>query len=179
MERDVAILVWKYRKSENFWHNLFEKAIVYFTGYDYVHTALWIDGYRYDAARWRANGKWRTGIRRVRTSRSADVVLLPANQLSKMKKTLIKSIADTYYKMRRPYNYFKVVALIIIWPTRWIWKKLGWVPFDRDLRGEICSVFVDEVFKRAGIDLFPDDHEGYTVPGMFVEKLPDNGWKEF
>ena len=62
------------------------------------------------------------------------------------------------------YNFFRLVMMLVIYPTRWFWKAIGWVPFSKKIYGEFCSSFVDEVLWQVGIDVLPDEFHGYTAP---------------
>lgn len=68
-------------------------------------------------------------------------------------------------KRGKRYNWIKLAALLFIYPTRWVWDRLNWVPFSSRFWGEVCSTGVDESFKCARIDLVPHAEEGYTSPG--------------
>lgn len=177
--RDVAILVWEYHKKDNWFRDLISRAIVYFTGYRYTHVGVFFKGTLYDSTIWTdAKGKLRTGIRVsdgfYHDGRRADVCMVPEIPLPDFRVYNIERSLHTYVEGSRPYNVLKLIALMFVWPTRGFWKLLGWVPFNHDLYGEVCSGFVDEVFKNAGMDLIPRHYEGYTVPGQFVELY---GWR--
>jgi len=177
----VKILLWKYHKHDDWFRDLVARAIVYFTGYDYTHVAVQLLANTYDSTVWRdKKGKLRSGIR-VTSGLPDDplpyIALVPRSEI--IPTDIIPRMGDTircYLKADRPYNIFKLLVLAVVWPTRWFWKKINWVPFDHEVFGEVCSVFIDEVFYKSRWDLFPEDREGYTVPGQFL-RLLNRDWE--
>jgi len=170
---DTSILLWKYHEGSNIIFNIVGKSIVFFTNMPYTHTAVCIRGKTYESSVWQEDGKWRTGIRKSNRQIGADEVMVPDKPFSTEQLDTLERVANSYTELNKPYNIFKLLILALVWPTRWLWKKLHWVPFNHEVLGEVCSGFVDEVFKRSGIDLFPLDYEGYTVPGQFTNIV---GW---
>lgn len=169
----VKILLWEYTTGEKKLYNVVGKCIVYFTDSPYTHVALYVGGYTYDTTIWFEEGKPKTGIRKVRGQLKGTVVMVPNVPFSPAQAERLRGVADSYARKNKPYNIVKLLALAVVWNTRWFWKKIRWVPFNHTVFGEVCSGFVDEVFKKAGIDLFPSEYEGYTVPGQFIEL---RGW---
>lgn len=172
----LKILVWRYHKQDDWYRDLVARAIVYFTGYEYTHVAVQLLSNAYDSTMWRdEDGKLRSGIRmttHVPYHPMPDFALIPRSEI--IPTDIIPDMGEVlkrYLKADRPYNIFKLLVLSVVWPTRWFWKKIGWVPFDHEVFGEVCSGFVDEVFFKSKWDLFLNEREGYTVPGQFVELL--------
>lgn len=180
MDYPVAIPVWKYHKKENWFRDLVSRAIVYFTGYEYTHVGVFFLDHLYESTMWQdEKGKLKSGIRVTKGwpvgEWRPDFCMVPWRQkVGPEEVAKIGNVLEQYVTAGRPYNVFKLIALSIVWPTRWLWKKLGWVPFDYEVFGEVCSGFVDEVMKKARWDLFPDEWEGYTVPGQFTKI---HGWQ--
>jgi len=165
--KNGTVLLYKYKKSDSFFWNIIGKSIVFFTGYPYTHVALYINGRTYDYTVWKEGKKWKTGARMTQG-------LLKASEYYEPKRNLTDEEAfgiEFYCKelQKYPYNVLKLLSLAIVYPLRSIFRMFKWVPFDHVMFGDVCSVLPDEAYKFAGIDIFPGDFEGYTVPGMYTE----------
>jgi hypothetical protein len=175
----LSIPVWRYHKQNDWFRDLMSRSIVYFTGMPYIHVGVHFEGKLYESSVWRdGNNRLRSGIR-ITLGPSGlygpDICMVPWRvECTTERMDRIRSVLNIYVAGDRPYNVFKLIVLAIVWPTRWFWKMIRWVPFNHDVFGEVCSGFVDEVMFKSQWDLFPDEWEGYTVPGQFVH-IP--GWK--
>lgn len=70
-----------------------------------------------------------------------------------------------YQQGRWHYNVAKFIALAFVYPTKRIWNRLGWVPFQADFYGEHCATYVAYAW-RAGRGLInPDVYIDLIVPG--------------
>lgn len=174
----ISIPVWSYRKNDNIFLDLLGKAIVYFTGYPYTHVGIYYGGNLYESTMWLDDDKKiRSGIR---VTKMGDPKVSPPSfcmvPISMPHSLMVRvgEVLKSYVEENRPYNVLKLFALALVWPTRWFWKKIRWVPFHEDVFGCVCSTFVDRVMYKAKWDLFPDDWESYTVPGQFAT-MP--GWR--
>jgi hypothetical protein len=158
------IFIWKYNSDDSgsVWGNLLGKAITFFTGKPYTHAEIWCEGNRYGS---RADGPVKTPRK---PGRSGVVWLAPKERLTEKQTESMKEYLDSKLGDKANYNVFKLVVLALVYPTRWFWQWIGWVPFQRDFFGVICSVYVDEAYKAAGIDLLPGKSEEYTAPGDFL-----------
>jgi hypothetical protein len=96
------------------------------------------------------------------------VTLEPVRELSDAEKRRMEHYLASKLGPGHYYNVFKLCALMVVCFTRRVWNKLGWVPFQNDFFGVICSVYVDEAYKAAGIDLLPNENAEYTVPADFA-----------
>jgi len=168
----VSIELWKYTPSVEKIFDIVGKCIVYFTESPYTHVALYVNNCTYDATVW-FEDRWRSGVRKRNKRVRGHESMVPNEPLSPEIEDCLQEVAEAYVDSGRPYNILKLLALSIVWNTRWLWKKLKWVPFNHELFGEVCSGFVDEVFRKSRIDLFHDEFEGYTIPGQFMEL---RGW---
>jgi hypothetical protein len=166
--KDGSILLWEGHGD------LVSKAIMYFTNSPYTHVAVYVGGWTFDSTIWNGGKwwqlwKWRSGIRKTwGTLGGASRVRVPKKPLTQMDAGRLLIMADAMESYHFPYNIPKLLILALVYPTRWFWEKINWVPFQADVFGEVCSEFVDEVFKSAGMDLFPNKTEQDTVPGDFA-----------
>jgi len=139
--------------------NLVQRAIEYFTGKPWVHAAINCDGFVYEAT-WPAIirtplDKWLE--HNHPTEAWEPIVERPCERM--------RIYLETAVNLEWKYNWLKILALMLVYPTRWFWRKIGWVPFDSWIFGEICSVLVDEAWYAEGVDLLPGQRQGYTAPG--------------
>jgi hypothetical protein len=95
---------------------------------------------------------------------NADEIYEPVKVPSLEQLTRIYEYVENAFIEKRRYNTPKLVAMAVIYNTRFIWRLLGWVPFSAAVFGSVCSVFVDRAFLAADIDLLPGEREGYTAP---------------
>lgn len=171
---NVAIAVWNYKEQDTKFRTFLAKAIMYFSGFPYTHAGIVVNGTTYDMTRWTdvITGAKKSGVRvswGYPEGDAPDYLVYPpdedmtADRLTGLDRACIDSVKVGY-----KYNVLKLLVLAIVWPTRWFWKKIGWVPFNAEFMGEVCSVYVDEIFKTVHWDIFPKEHEGYTVPGQFM-----------
>jgi len=166
--KTVNILLWKYNKQKLWYRDITGKCIVFFTGHKIVHAALsFEDGTKYESTIWKVNGKYTGGARKSTVGTSHDITI-PIDVTDAQEKKM-REYLDYTVKIRMPYNFLKLVALAIVYPTRWFWNCIKWVPFNAELFGRVCSVYVDKAFKSAGVDLFKNELEGFTVPGDFLK----------
>jgi len=165
--KNGTVLLFGFHKGDNLIFNIVGKSIMFFTGFPYTHTAIYLDGKTYDYSVWKEGKKWKTGVRVTEGVMRADEYYEPTFDLTKE-----ESFAMVRYSImlkQYPYNFFKLLSLAIVYPLRKIFKLLKWVPFDNVIFGDVCSVLPDEAYKFTGYDIFPDGREGYTVPGMYTE----------
>ena len=64
-----------------------------------------------------------------------------------------------------PYNWLLTGIKAIVYPTRWFWNWIGWVPFSSAFYGVNCSVYVDMYWRYAGRDIRPKWMEYLSAPG--------------
>jgi len=156
-----VIKVILYQDPKHFW---FDKVVHFFTGSWYYHAALWIDGIQYEsAAYFSRDGVWHEGVMGRTIPQPHGDIFVPTIPITEDQKEKIRKFCER--RLYAPYNFPKLVGMMIIYPFRWFFKAIRWVPFSRAVFGYICSEFVDRAFKAAGIDLLPGEREGYTSPG--------------
>lgn len=166
--KNGTVILGKTRKREDYgnWLNRFvAKAIEYFTGQPYAHVLIILNNTVYEST---VGGAQKKEYKEDEYKGKYSVYLDPKRDLTEKEIDQMVSYADTTIKENWPYNYLKLFTLAIVYPTRKFWNKLGWVPFQRDWFGTVCSVYVDQIYKSAGIDLLPEKNEEYTSPGDFL-----------
>ena len=169
--KNGTVLLWKYdANSHSTWFRRFvSQCIIYFTKSDYTHAAIYNKGLVYESSIWKEKGLSRNGAR-VGSISGADVFLEPKVPLTGKQVNKIEEYCQIMVGLKIRYNFLKLLSLTWIYPTRWFWNKIGFVPFDLPfIYGEVCSGFVDDAYNYAGIDLLENEHEGYTVPGNFIK----------
>ena len=77
--------------------------------------------------------------------------------------------AELKLKQNLRYNHYKLLILAICYPTRWLWNRVRFVPFQHDYFGQVCSVFVREILLAGRIDLFPGLYKELTAPADFAK----------
>lgn len=169
--KNGTVIVTKYRPSKHFFWNLLSKLIVFFTGMPYTHVEIYCDYYMY--------GSTLGGPRKTKEIPKNVIFLEPKIDLTQKQQNFMKRYLESKLGNKGRYNILKLIVLSFVYPTRWFWKWIGWVPFQNDVFGVVCSVYVDEAYKAAGIDLLPKEYEEYTAPGDFfradkLTKIKDN-----
>ena len=160
----IKVLLYKPKKGHEWW---WAKLIHAVTGSWYYHAALWIDGYIYEEAAYFNHNKWVSGVRKYKSVPNGDVFVLKPEVI--IDEAEVKEWAEVLIKNRAKYNFPLLIAMPIIYPLRWLWRILGWSPFEKAVFGYICSEFVDLCLIQGGVDLLPDDEEYYTTPGDLAE----------
>ena len=135
------------------------------TGMPWAHAKTYLNGLTWESTVWWVGYWWKTGIKVTVGYAKADEYW----QL-KLPMTEEQIRQELYYwidklNRRRPYNVPKLLSLVIVYPLRRFFNRIGWIPFDNPIWGEECSSSVDEAKKFWGCDLLPKQHEGYTAPG--------------
>jgi hypothetical protein len=175
---DPRILLFKGGKS------LVSKAIMYFTDSVFTHTALYVRGATFESTVWQIPETWlfgrawkpkwwmfwtwRSGIKITQGILEADETYHFRVPPTPMQNINMMNAAVDLVNERRMYNFLLTFFDMIIYPTRWFWHKIGWVPFSKRYLGENCSSFVDQVVTEGGgIDLWPKRESETTVPGDY------------
>lgn len=81
----------------------------------------------------------------------------------------MKTIAEWEVQRKIPYNVGLLLSLAFFYPTRNVWDKLGWMPFEKSAK-EVCSTFVAELFKAwpVNLDILPGVETNLIAPGDYV-----------
>ena len=150
--------------SKKWYHNVVLWFIRNTTGSNKTHIKVWVDGAWYDNGYPKGAGKSskkyidcpETVLRELRIDLTTD-------QVMKM-----KAFGERSIKEKMKYNIILLLLTRIFFKQRFFWNLIGWVPFSKTKWfGNYCSVYVDRMFKYAGIDCFPGLFEKLTSPGDF------------
>lgn len=154
---DVKVLFWRGRG----WVG---RVIQWRTGSPWTHVAVyikWPDNadcghtYEFDAR----------GARVTAGLRNCTEVRVPIQPLEAWEVFQIERYWHGVIRWRNVYAFWTLVGLLVIYPTRWFWERIGWRPFGAKFWGRVCSSGAAESFKQAGIDLVPKRAELYESPG--------------
>ena len=164
--KNGTILLYKYEKIKGLLY-IVSKSITFFTGMPYVHVAIYLDEKTYDYTVWKnkETNKWNSGVRINDGLLKAHEYYEPKINLTSEEVFAMQKYCE--YLEQYKYNIFKLLSLAFVYPFRKIFKALNWVPFDNVIFGDVCSVLPDEAYFFVGHNLFPNEHTGYTVPGMY------------
>lgn len=81
-------------------------------------------------------------------------------------RALLEAVAQV--NLRRRYNIPLLIADSVIYPTRHLWEKIGWVPFEH-AHDYVCSSFAALVYRASGRDPWPGKDTEELVPLDFVD----------
>ena len=142
--KDGTVFLYKYDKNKNYGSklaNFIMKCIVFFTRSPYWHIAVKVGNYTYQ------NGS-PYGVKKDTKTRTGDkyTVLEPKRDLTEKEIQDMIKWGDLQLEHNLGYNHFKLIILAIVYPTRKFWNWVGWIPFQNDYFGMVCSVFIDETF---------------------------------
>jgi len=128
------------------------------TGSKYWHTAIILENYKYESGHPYGASK---SIYTATQDKYQDIedIVVTNEQLHNM-----IAYAELKLNQNLRYNHYKLIALAILYPTRFIWDKIKWVPFQNDYFGQICSVFVREILLNGDIDYCPKRYKEITAP---------------
>lgn len=148
------------------------KTIQFITNSKYHHCVLYLNGFYWESTVWHSkNGKFLHGTKKSKDMPYYDTALEPKKTLSNTEINDLEQYLEGELEDGSPYNFLKLAILIIVYPTRWLWKLIGWVPFSHDIFGEVCSTFIDEAYMVIGRDILPDAFHGYTAPIDFLRTI--------
>ncbi len=146
--------------------NLVTTSITKVTDSPYIHVKVFLDGFWWESTT--PNGATKT--QETFVTNELNQLLKPKRDLTPEEIKAMIAFGETAINTKMKYNYIKLILLAIIYPTRKFWNKIGWIPFqNNEMFGSVCSVYVDEMFKVAGIDLYLNNNEEYTAPGDFLK----------
>jgi len=164
--KDGTIFLVAYRPT-TFIYNIVGKVIKFITKSNFTHSGIYMNGKYYDDTLSIDKTGIHSGVRVSDTwDYPEDAVLEYTQTLAPDQIKLMEAFLIFYSRKRIPYSILKLVSLAIVYPTRFFWNWIGWVPFENSLR-EVCSTAVDDCYQFAGIDLLPDQRPELVAPGDF------------
>jgi hypothetical protein len=152
-----TLALWRVTKDSKW----MAKAIAFFTGKPYSHAAVIHDKDTYEED---VHGAQKTqGIKHADEYWEPDVPPTPEESM----RGLVYLQVTTGMGIRRPwpYNFLLTGIKAIVYPTRWFWNWIRWVPFSSQFYGVNCSVYCDLYWKYAGRDIKPKWMEYLSAPG--------------
>jgi hypothetical protein len=162
----------------------FYKAIIFFTGSTFLHALIYCDGKTWDSTFYTTGemfkGKFTlfSGVRKRKTIAGHAVALEPVTPMTEKEKENMIAYMKKAIENKRPYNLLRLIAMAFVYPTRWFWNWIRWVPFSKDIYGEFCSSFVDEAWEAAGRDIIPNSKEELTAPVDFLKLIEYGTFKQ-
>jgi hypothetical protein len=169
--QDGTVLFWKFKQCHDWIFDFACEEIMRITNSPYVHTAIYLGGEVYESTMWRKNITvlglkipWLHGGVRVHPGTGWDEARAPLIAISPQVATRMRDYAKAQISEHRPYNILQLAVMIVVWPTRAFWRRVGWVPFSASLLGTYCSTFVEKCW-LSGWSLVPLDDENFASPG--------------
>lgn len=157
--------------------NLVCNMIVRVSRSPFIHVQGFLNEYVYEISYPDGICKSRYPHRATIDKENGDVILEPTEELQELltpeRIKLMNEWFDKQVKDGVKYGVPKLLFFLIMGWTkpfwRWLYRKTGKEIFTNNKTyNEFCSAFWDEMYKAAGIDLFPGDSEQYTAPGDFM-----------
>jgi len=172
--KNGSILLINGKNSKGFW-GIVSKLIHFFTGSWITHVTLYLNGYTYESTVYKKDKKIKSGVVITKgVGWHNDGYLEPTFTLTKNQISVMVKKAEEMEEEKHPYNFFRFIVFPILLITRWFWRVIQWVPFNKEVHGEVCSTFIDELYKEAWVDLFDNDLEQYTTPADFLQLAYEN-----
>jgi hypothetical protein len=175
---DGSVLFWKYKPGGDWLFDFVDWVICKITDSNKVHTAIYVCGVVYESTvwfepisllglkiNWPHSGVKKLTLQELNTVPSAEYaghrgpdVTVPPDAAK-----LMADYAEAQIQKKRPYNIPELAAMLVIWPTRPIWRALNWAPFTASVLGNFCSTFVEKCW-LAGFCLVPLSDTNFTPP---------------
>ena len=137
------------------------KAIAFFTGKPYNHANTFHGG-----STWEEDVG---GAKQTEGLKKADEYWEPDADGTEVEKakglTFLQVTTGMGIRKPWPYNWLLTGIKAIVYPTRWFWNWIKWVPFSSAFYGVNCSVYVDKYWKYRGRDIRPKWMEHLSAPG--------------
>lgn len=174
--KNGSIFLYSGRRARTWFEKVIAWAIMTVTRSEYTHVALWLAGHLWEVTVWHT-GKgwifgWRQGVRcheGIPTGMMPDAIYEPVQELTEW---------DAYALARwlgwtrdEGYNYGvgRLLVFALVYPTRALWRWIGWVPFRRHLMAEVCSTYPAEGYQFLGRDVLEGVSDEMIVPGSYAK----------
>ncbi len=165
--KNGTIYCWESKPTEKGILKIVSDVIAYITKSKYTHVAVVLNDNVYESTIRKLPGDFlpHNGVQKTTLGYDMpDEVWEPIRDLTDPEVIHMVDYAEACISLKIPYSIMKLIILAIVYPTRPFWNKLGWFPFESQLKGEVCSEFVDQDFKAANIELIPNRMEEFTAP---------------
>ena len=162
---EVKILSYKIKPKEFEWYVMLVNSLIcVFTWSKYWHTSIVIGDYKHESGH--PNGaKKSLYIHKEDPHIDVDTYFVNEDQVKDM-----EAFAESMLERKLPYNYKKLAILAICYPTKFIWDKIKWVPFQDDKHGMVCSVYVREIVIAGKMDYWEHRYKENMAPVDFRRK---------
>ena len=152
----------KYLKSCKWYAKIVTVTICIFTWSKYHHTSFFSKGYRYESGHPFGVVKKKA----VFEEKEGYKYKYPIRPMTKEEADRYNASWEKKLKQNIRYNYLKLGSMTFVYPTRFFWDKLKYVPFQNNyFFGVVCSVAGCESFGDIGWILLPGRYNETIVPG--------------
>jgi len=174
--KDGSVLLVKGDPNEKGIMGFLGRVIMWRTKSDKTHVYKYSRGQYFDDTIYLV---WKWGFIPILKSgvRVSDTVPLTGIEVRDLKTPLTESESwglnywcNWYAKQEYHYNIFQLITFLVIYPTRWIWNKLGIVPFESAI-DFVCSTFAAMADEVIGREVIPLLDPTLVVPGDY-DKSP-------
>lgn len=160
-----TVLLYRNGKQDKWYQQLICDWIEFASGSEYIHAVVILNGFKYET---RHPGGFRKTIYSGCSKNTA--IGRPKNILGAVDVAGKVSFWEDKIRKKLPYNYIKLFTALLLFKTKPIWEKLGWVPFqDINKFGDFCFAAVDESYKFVGIDIMPGQIEQISTGKHFTD----------
>ena len=178
MNTDLRINLFKYKESDEVLKNVAGKSICFFTDSDIVHSSISLNKKTFEETVDFEKCKIVHGAKMTDGIPQCDYTIRYKKQLTDKQFYALQTWLEFSVEDEWPYNFLRLLSLMVVYPTRPLWKWINYVPFSGALYGEVCSTYVDLALYFIGIDALPGQLERYTAPGDFLKRLVhDPDWE--
>jgi hypothetical protein len=173
--KEGTIFAYSGRHAKAWINRIVAAAIMYFTGSEFTHIAIWLLGRLWEVTVWHTGRGWifgwKQGVRchaGVPEDMIPTAVYEPVRDLTEAEVFALGRWLEWTRDEGLSYSVLKLLSLALVYPTRWFWKRIGWVPFGTNLFDEVCSSYPAEGYAFLGYEVLPGWSEELIVPGTYA-----------